>query len=62
MLDRAAPPKKLQYADRLKNCGTTCIFVNRRELLQTGIKCTKNTEEMTTRGPAPLKERGRTGY
>ena len=62
MLDRAAPPKRYDMQTGQKNCGTTCISVNRRELLKTGIKSTKNTEKITTGGPTPLKETSTIDY
>ena len=36
--------------------------MNRGELLQTGIKSTKNAEEMTTGRHTPLKETSTTDY
>ena len=45
-----------------RNLDSTSISKNRREMLQTGIKSTKNTEEMTTGGHTPLKETSTTDY
>ena len=62
MLNRAAPQKRYNMQTGQKNCGTTGISMNRRELLKTGIKYTKNTEKITTGEPTPLKETSTTDY
>ena len=62
MLNRLHPKKGMICRQTEKKCGTTGISVNRRKLLKTGIKSTKNIEKITTGGPTPLKETSTIDY